>query len=257
VSPAAGSPAAGSPAAGSPAATRLRVVSYNLHSLRDDRRALVATVRDLAPDVLLLQEAPRRLRWRPRCAALARAFGLVVAAGGQPAAGNLILTDMRVAVRRAWSRRWPVAGRPVRGVALARCEVAGAPFVAVGAHLSTAAVQRPPQARLLRQAVGGLDAPVVLGADVNDLPGSAAWQALTTGLVDAGAAAGGDGAPTFPSAHPRRRIDAIFVDARIEIDTYRVVDSPLARRASDHLPVVADLRLPAAGAGGQERAGEE
>jgi endonuclease/exonuclease/phosphatase family metal-dependent hydrolase len=251
------SPAAVSPAAGSPAATRLRVVSYNLHSLRDDRRALVATVRDLAPDVLLLQEAPRRLRWRSRCAALARALGLVVATGGRPAAGNLILTDMRVAVRRVWAQRWPVVGRPVRGAALARCEVARVPFVAVGAHLSTAAGQRPAQARLLRQAVRGLDAPVVLGADVNDLPGSAAWQALTSGMVDAGAAGGGDGAPTFPSARPLRRIDALFVDPRIEVDSYQVVDSPLARRASDHLPVVAELRLPAAGAGGQERPGQE
>jgi endonuclease/exonuclease/phosphatase family metal-dependent hydrolase len=241
-----------------PSAPPLRVVTYNLHSLRDDRQALVAVVRDLAPDVLVLQEAPRLLRWRPRCAALARAFGLVFASGGQPAAGNLILTDMRVAVRHAWSVRFPPdAGRMPRGVALARCEVGGAAFVAAGAHLSTDPAERIGQARLVRQAMTGLDAPAVLGADVNDLPDSAVWRTLTTGLRDP--AGGGTGVPgelTFPAAAPRRRIDAVFVDPRIEVTSYRVVDSAPARRASDHLPVVAELRLPEA-PGGQDRAGKE
>ena len=42
-----------------------------------------------------------------------------------------------------------------------------------------------------------------------------------------------------------QRLDAVFVDPRITVTGYRVVDSPAARRASDHLPVVVDLALPA------------
>ena len=45
---------------------------------------------------------------------------------------------------------------------------------------------------------------------------------------------------------PDRRIDAVLVDPRITVTAYRVVDLAAARRASDHLPVVADLTLPAA-----------
>jgi endonuclease/exonuclease/phosphatase family metal-dependent hydrolase len=50
--------------------------------------------------------------------------------------------------------------------------------------------------------------------------------------------------PTFSCASPRARIDALFVDPRVEVRRYQVVDSPEARRASDHFPIVADLVVP-------------
>jgi endonuclease/exonuclease/phosphatase family metal-dependent hydrolase len=49
--------------------------------------------------------------------------------------------------------------------------------------------------------------------------------------------------PTFSCADPRDRIDAVFVDPRIKVRGYDVVDTPAARRASDHFPVVVDLGL--------------
>jgi endonuclease/exonuclease/phosphatase family metal-dependent hydrolase len=244
---------------------KLRVVSYNVHRWRDDRTALAHTVRELAPDVVVVQEAPGRFwRWRRACAELAHACGIVVAAGGQPAAGNLILTDLRVKVVRTWWVRFPLTpGRHLRGAAFARCEVAGVPFLVVGAHLSTDPSERPDQVRLLTRVLAGADAPVILGADVNDDPDSDAWKTLLASLRDAAVtgadAAGTDAArPTFPSRDPRRRIDAVFVDPAIAVEAYRVPDGPAVRRASDHLPVVADLRLPVPGrAGGQGRPGEE
>lgn len=218
---------------------RIRVVSYNIHSQRDDRAALAAVVRELAPDVLLVQEAPRRFRWRQRCAWLAESFGLVVAAGGQPALGNLILTDLRVAVERTWCVRFPLTpGRHLRGAALARCAVAGVPFTVAGSHLATDPAERPGQAALLAEALAAADPPVVLGADLNDEPGSPTWKALTDRLVDPGGPVS-----TFSCANPRRRIDAILVGPGIEVRSCEVVDTALVRRASDHFPVVADLRL--------------
>lgn len=227
--------------------TSLRVVSYNVHSLRGDRAAMVEVVRGLAPDVLVLQEAPRRFWWRQKCAALARRSGLVVAGGGQPALGNLILTDLRVRVDRTWCVRFPLTpGRHLRGAVFARCTVAGAPFVVVGSHLSTDPVERPAQARLLRQQLVTVDDPVVVGADLNDEPGGEAWKALTGGLVDPGLVdpVAQRTQPTFPCADPRRRIDAVLADPRLKTASYQVVDTPTARRASDHLPVLAELVLP-------------
>jgi endonuclease/exonuclease/phosphatase family metal-dependent hydrolase len=166
---------------------------------------------------------------------------MVVVAGGQPGRGNLILTTLRVNVADTWCRWYPLTpGRHLRGAAFARCTVDRSRFVVAGSHLATDPAERPGQAELLKEALAEVDEPVVVGADLNDEPASAAWQALAGGLVDAG---GSDPALTFPCAHPRRRIDAIFVDPRIEVLSYQVADTPLARRASDHLPVVADLRL--------------
>ena len=222
--------------------TKLRVLSYNLHTLRDDRAALKAVVRGLDPDVAILQETPRRWRWRTRSAGLAHDFGLVVAAGGLPALGNLLLTSLRVRVHDTWCLRLPrTPGRHLRGAAFARCSVGRTRFVVAGSHLSTDAGERPAQAARLKAALSEVDETVVLGADVNETSSGVAWQTLAGGLTDAG---GDSEQPTYCCDDPRTRIDALFVDPRIEVLRYEVVDTPEASRASDHFPIVADLVLP-------------
>jgi endonuclease/exonuclease/phosphatase family metal-dependent hydrolase len=220
----------------------LRVVSYNVHSLRDDRQALAAVVRSLRPDVLIVQEAPRRFRWRTKCARLAHSFGLYYGAGGLPSLGNLILTSLRVRVRETWELRFPlVAGRHMRGAAFARCSVPGAaPFVIAGSHLSTYDGERFGQAGLLAPALGAATDPVILGIDLNETDSGDSWRLLGTDLVDVGRDAGN----TFPAGAPGRRIDTILADRRIGVERFEVVSTPETGRASDHLPIVADLTLP-------------
>ena len=238
----------------------LRVVSYNVEGLRGDRAALVEVVRELAPDVLVLQQAPRRLRWRTRTAQLAHAVDLVYATGGAPALGNVIMTNLRVRPYRTWELRFPLTpGRCLRGAAFARCTVAGAAFVLVGSHLATDPAERPGQAELLKKALCGhssasaplggtpdrmttadLDAPVIFCGDLNETPGGGAWRTLAEGLIDAA----GPEAPYGPEVLPGRGSEVIFVDPRIAVTGYQVVDSAAARRASDHPPVVVDLELP-------------
>lgn len=177
---------------------RLRVLSYNVHGLRDDRDALLSVVREAAPDVVVIQEAPRRLRWRTRCATLARDMGLLYASGGGPGLGNLILVSHRVRVRGVWCVRFPlVPGRHLRGVAFARASAGGFSFVLAGSHLSTDPEVRRDQAYRLGQAVGaarGDRVPVILGVDLNESPGGPAWQALAAGAAAAGGAVAGPGA---------------------------------------------------------------
>lgn len=222
---------------------RLRVLTYNVHGQRDDRRALAGVVHGLQPDVVIVQEAPRRFGWRHRCAALADSFGLVVAAGGLPALGNLVLTSLRVRVQETWSLRYPLTpGRHLRGAAFAGCSIAGTRFVLTGSHLATDPTERPGQARAWKAAMSQVRFPLIAGVDLNEEPGGASWDIVADGMADVGASAG----PTFPATAPGRRIDAIFVDPRIAVAGCRVVDDALARRASDHLPVLADLLLPEA-----------
>jgi endonuclease/exonuclease/phosphatase family metal-dependent hydrolase len=223
----------------------LRVVSYNVHSLRDDRAALARVVRDLAPDVVIVQEAPRRWRWRTKCAQLADDFGLVVGVGGLPSLGNLILTSLRVRVLDSWSMRYPLTpGRHMRGAAFARCAVPGAaPFVVAGTHLSTDAAERPGQAALLKPALDGLSDPVVLGLDLNEQSDGSAWRLLADGLVDVAEQAGRSDRNTFSCADPSRRIDAVLIDPRLRLRDYQVYAAPPTTRASDHYPLVVDLML--------------
>ncbi len=223
---------------------RLRLLSYNVHGQRDDVGALAAVVRAADPDVAVVQEGPRRLRWRTRSAALAGRLGLFVAGGGEPALGNLVLVGMRVRVHGHRCVQFPLrAGRHMRGAVLVECSVGRTRFVVAGSHLATDARERPLQAAILRRTLAGAQSPVLLGLDLNEEPDGSAWRVLSEagGLVDPAAVTG---AATFPAAGPCRRIDAVFVDPRCEIVDYRVLDSPEARRASDHLPVLVDVVLP-------------
>jgi endonuclease/exonuclease/phosphatase family metal-dependent hydrolase len=220
----------------------LRVLSYNVHGLRDDRAALTGLVRDLAPDVVVVQEAPRRVRWRTRCASLADDFGMVVAAGGLPSLGNLLLVSLRVKVHEQWSLRYPLTpGRHLRGAAFARCSVRGARFTVSGSHLATDAQERPDQAARWKEALSAVEGPLIAAGDINEGPGGGAWRTVADGLTDAG---GASSPLTFPATLPRLRLDGLFVSPDIQVERYEVVETDQARRASDHLPVLADLALP-------------
>jgi endonuclease/exonuclease/phosphatase family metal-dependent hydrolase len=218
----------------------LRVVSYNVHGLRDDRAALAGLIRDLAPDVLVVQEAPRRFRWRQKCAAFATETGLVVAAGGLPSLGNLLLVSLRVRIRRSWCLRYPLTpGRHMRGAVFAEGAVRGATFTVSGSHLATDAAERPDQAAFWKAELDKLEGPVVVAADLNEGPGGGAWRTVGDGLLGSS-----EELPTFPASVPSRRIDGLFVTPGVSIERYEIISNDRARVASDHLPIVADLLLP-------------
>jgi endonuclease/exonuclease/phosphatase family metal-dependent hydrolase len=226
----------------------LRVVSYNVHGQQDDEAALTEMIRSAGPDVLVMQEGPRRLRWRQRCADLADRTGLLYAAGGLPSLGNVVLTSQRVRVHDSRCVQFPLTpGRHLRGAVVVECSIGRTRFVVVGSHLATDPAERPGQAAVLVDVLAGVDQPVVIAADLNETSGGAAWRTLADGRLDAG---GADGRPTYPAAQPRQRIDVIFVDPRFELRGCQVPDNPPARLASDHLPVVADLWLPSGEASG-------
>ncbi|WP_412542147.1 endonuclease/exonuclease/phosphatase family protein [Longispora sp. K20-0274] len=220
---------------------KLRVVSYNVRGLKDDRAALGEVIRELAPDVLFAQEAPRRFRWRQKCAELARSGGMIYAAGGLPGLGNAILVSMRVDVEEAWGLRYPLTpGRHLRGAAFARCSVGRVPFLAVGTHLATDDTERPSQAALLAATIREAGGTTIFGGDINETEGGSAWRTLADNRTDAGAT---DPTPTFSVTSPRRRIDALFADPECEVTGYQVVDTPAVRRASDHFPIYAEITL--------------
>lgn len=212
----------------------VRVVTWNVRSLRDSSSGVAAALRALAPDVVLVQEAPRLLLWRTANRRLARRAGLRMVTGGRPAAGNLLLVSARVEVRAAASVLLPRRpGLHRRGLVHARLGIEGVELQVLGTHLDLSAAARVDSARRVRaQAAVGM--PLVVGADVNEQAGEPAWELLSAGLVDVGRDLG----PTFPARDPRRRIDALLVDPALTVVHAQRLSTGAV---SDHLPVVVDL----------------
>lgn len=78
----------------------VRVLSYNIRSMRDDEDALARVIRACAPDLVFVQEAPRFFRWRKHAARLAAKSELVMLSGGATAAGPLLMCSLRATVER-------------------------------------------------------------------------------------------------------------------------------------------------------------
>ena len=85
-----------------------------------------------------------------------------------------------------------------------------------------------------------LQGPVVLMGDLNAWRGSKATKALEAAL---GAHGNRRWPASFPSARPILALDRIY-SRGAQVDTLEVHRSPEAQRASDHLPVIAELKLP-------------
>jgi endonuclease/exonuclease/phosphatase family metal-dependent hydrolase len=226
----------------------LRLLSYNVRSMRDDRAALARVMQSAEPDVVAVQEAPRFLRWRSTCAALARTSGLVVVGGGRPAGANLIMSTLGVDVVSTADVRFSKdAGLHQRGTAIAVLRLRGSTFAVAGTHLDLKPEPRLRHVGELHAAIATHvppDVPAVVAGDINDRPGSAPWRALAAPRPDAFAAAGVGNGFTSTAKRPHQTIDGVFADPRLTVVAARVLDSPDVLIASDHRPLLVELELP-------------
>ncbi|WP_327298115.1 MULTISPECIES: endonuclease/exonuclease/phosphatase family protein [unclassified Streptomyces] len=226
----------------------IRVLSYNIRSMRDDRAALTRVIRACDPDLVLIQEAPRFFRWRKAAARLAAGTDLVTLGGGAPAAGPLLLCSLRATVERSEDVLLPrTPGLHQRGFATAVVRIGGARLGVLNCHLSLQPAERHTQAGLLLDRLGSMDVPhAVVGGDLNDRPDGRSFRRLAAELQDCRAVKPWGGEHTYPAADPDRRIDAVFATPEVEVLGCGVpTDIPQAdlRAASDHLPVLAALRV--------------
>ena len=231
----------------------LRILTWNLWELRGDLAALIETVQDLQPDVLLVQEAPRfvlptaRLRW------FARRIDRRVLLGGAGGRGLAILATEEVAAQVIRRGTHPVAQTASdlnstypRGVAAVRLSIPGGGAVVIAStHLALQEDNRMRHAEHLAALVRGAGAPVLVGGDLNETADGAARRFLAPLLGDPAAIS----EHTFPAASPDRRIDAVLTthgprirEARAVRSTRTVPEERLAG-ASDHLPSLLDVSL--------------
>ena len=222
--------------------TRLRVMTYNI--LRGGRRGqpLHEVVRAVSPDVLLVNESPKRpLRWRRDCRHLADRWDLRYVAGGRPAGSNLLAVARAIGVKSTraelLSQPWTA---PRRGIVAAQLHVRGRLLGVVGCHLSLDRERRRHEVARVLEVAGELRGPVIVAGDLNETPDGHAWAALRrAGFVDHG----GSDWRTFPSDDPDRRIDAVLVRGASEVLHHGDpgLAPELLAAASDHRPVLVEL----------------
>lgn len=227
----------------------VRVASYNIRkAIGLDRRRkperILEVLTELDADIIALQEADRRFGQRMS----AIPHHLIDDHGGYrpvPVAvrphslgwhGNALLVKDHVEVIDCAALHLPSI--EPRGAIAAELRVRGEPLLVIGLHLDLSGLWRRRQsaAILHHVAAQARRLPTILMGDTNE------WGRNRGCLHDFGthhvAAATG---PSYHARMPVAALDRIFVSPELNIVEAGVHSSALARIASDHLPVWADL----------------
>jgi endonuclease/exonuclease/phosphatase family metal-dependent hydrolase len=225
-----------------PAVPALRVASYNTRDFLDDHRLAARIVRAIDPDVLCLQEVPRRLLAGPRVAAFAERCGMRWSGRHRGSGGTTIFTSPRVELLECHHSRLPVRWPDrTRGYAVARVAVLGGDLTAVSMHLGLEPLERVAHTERI---LGGLPdrTPLVVAGDLNEGDAGDAWRLLD---VPERLRQVSPASPTYPARAPRRRLDVVFASPQLRVLPHREVLVPDAAwaRASDHRPTWVDLQL--------------
>jgi len=239
---------------------RLRVLSYNIHKCiggvdrRYEPNRVVEVIRKLDIDVAMLQEVDAgvpRSNHDQQVELLGEELGMPyrawypnvdVRGGGKY--GNAILsryplietTNIDVSLR--FKKRRSV----LHGVLRVRHDDIDRTIHVFNMHLGLARYERRRQLAMFldSQPFSHLhhDTPIVVGGDLNDVYGG-----LGALLAPAGFRGIERRPLTFPAWGPMRALDAIFVRGSVDFLQLARCDTQLARRASDHRPLVAEVRL--------------
>lgn len=228
------------------------VASYNVHKCvgtdgRFDPCRIGRVIHEIGADVIALQEVDKRFGDRQGLLDLARlereaglmpvpVFGRARSHGWH---GNVVLFR-RGAVRDV--HQFTLPGLEPRGAIMTEIDLeAGGSLRVVAAHFGLLRRSRTLQARRILDIMNVRDAmPTVLMGDLNE------WRLNDRSALSMFEAAFGPmprAVPSFPSRLPLLALDRIIANRTDIVSPVIVHDTPLARVASDHLPIKAFVRL--------------
>lgn len=228
----------------------IRVASYNIRkAIGTDRRRrperTIDVLNELGADIVALQEADRRFGSRASALPVQlleahsdyRPVPFDTRAGSIGWHGNALLVRKSVEILERHLFHLP--SLEPRGAVLADVKVDGSVVRVVGMHLDLSGLWRRRQANAILSHLAERegDPSTVLMGDLNE------WSLRGGCLRDFGA--NHHFAPCGRSFHARRPIamlDRIMVTRDLEIVASGAHGSAIARRASDHLPIWAELR---------------
>ncbi len=227
----------------------LKVASYNIRKgigtdrLRRPERVL-DVLNEVGADIVALQEADRRFGARPSALPLHliedHTDYVPVPFDTRPDSighhGNAILIHRSITVLDHDVLHLPTI--EPRGAVLAELNVSGQAVRIVGMHLDISGLRRRQQVRsvLAQMSERSPHLPSVLMGDLNE------WSRNGGCLGEfVGHHHGAHTGPSYHSQRPIARLDRIFASEGLKIHAAGTHHSLKARRASDHLPVWAEL----------------
>lgn len=233
----------------------LHVMSYNIHhgeglDRKVDLARIARLITEARADLVGLQEVDRgceRTQRRDFPAELAQLTGLqvvfernIVYQGGDY--GNAVLS--RFPIKRSQNTHYKMLRTgEQRGVLQLVLDVHGRDVLFMNTHVDFRPddAERVMNAGELKTIVGAAGhTPIILVGDFNSTPGSRMHSMVKGFLADAWEQVGQGSGFTIPAGKPVKRIDYIFVSPG-SVEPLRM--DVLRSEASDHLPVLAELRL--------------
>jgi endonuclease/exonuclease/phosphatase family metal-dependent hydrolase len=240
-----------------------RILTYNVHRclgpdgvLSPERIAEVIASAD--PDIVALQELDikrPRTRGVDQATVIANALGMTLHFHAavrvmEEMYGDAILTShpCRLVKTGHLPGKSLIPKRDPRGALWSAVKLGGEEVQIVNTHLGVTQHERERQvdALLGPDWLSHTDCrdPVILAGDFNSVPQGRTYRLLAAKLGATHRVIPVErGFPTFPSRLPLLGIDHVFASQSVEILAADVVRTPLARLASDHLPLVVDFRL--------------
>ncbi len=238
----------------------LRLMSYNVHGCMgmDGTISAERIARVIArhkPDVIALQELDvGRIRSKKmdqvgriaKCLEMKYHFHPAFSKKEEQY-GNAILSRFPMALIKMGALP-QLSDHEPRGAMWISMEVHGVKTQIINTHLSVWPQERVLQidALLSKEWLGHHDClgPVILCGDLNALPGSTVYRKICQKLIDSQAILVGHRPHrTWFGQYPLGRIDYIFVSSEFQVGSIHVPRTRLDKVASDHLPLIADLKL--------------
>ena len=229
----------------------IRVASYNMRkAIGTDRRRrperTIDVLNELDADVVALQEADRRFGARVSALPLGmleahsdyQPVPFEIRAGSIGWHGNALLVKRHVSIDGQALVQLP--SLEPRGAVLADVRVNGGALRVVGMHLDLSGLWRRRQAQAILTYLESRDGepPTVLMGDLNE------WSVRGGCLRDfACRHSFAECGRSFHARRPIAMLDRIMVSPDLEIIAAGTHRSLLSRRASDHLPIWADVRI--------------
>jgi endonuclease/exonuclease/phosphatase family metal-dependent hydrolase len=240
-----------------------RIMTYNVHRCvgvdgRLDVARVTAVIAQCRPDIVALQELDvcrQRTGAVDQAHAIANRLGMgfhfhAAVQVQEERYGDAILTAAPLTLIKAGALPGSASIRALepRGALWLELEIEGRRLQVLNTHLGLVPHEQRAQAAALigPDWVGGAarrDPLIVLG-DFNATPYASTYRTLARSLKDArDLCPAARASATFPSRFPMLTIDHVFVSDGIKIGHVEAISAPLARSASDHLPLVVDFSL--------------